>query len=87
MTKPVVVSESSWKLISDQIQKDHNPSVTLIRGKMKSVLGFTPREHREWSTRDDNYNTTIRLDFFDEQKRVMFLLRYGDFIHEKALHK
>jgi len=87
MTKPITLSKSSWKIISEQIRKDYNPSVILIRSKMKSVLGFTPREHTEWSLVDDHYNTTVRLDFFDEQKRVMFLLRYGDFIHEKALYK
>ena len=27
------------------------------------------------------FQHTVRLDFYDEQKRVMFLLKYGDYIN------
>ena len=87
MTKPIVISKQSWNNIKNKIQKDQPASVLLIRDRMKFVLGFTPREHTEWSIGDDHYNTTVRLDFFDEKKRIMFLLRYSDLIHEKDYYE
>jgi len=69
---------------------------------MKTVLGFTVRDHREY-VKDPDYvkppedqdsewypiiqlgwyegktsQHTVRLDFYDEQKRTMFLLKYGN---------
>jgi hypothetical protein len=53
---------------------------------MKDVLGFTVREHTEYEYHASNNNSfdaadmvhTVRLDFYDEPKRTMFLLRYGN---------
>ena len=88
MSKPIVISKSTWHSLVDQIKSDYPTSVILIRERMKFVLCFTPREHTEWKPRDNDYTaypiTTVRLDFFDEKKRIMFLLKYGDVIHERA---
>jgi hypothetical protein len=55
----------------------------LIREKMKTVLGFTVRRHREWAD-DPNFGKfpveTICLDFYNEPKRTMFLLRYSEYL-------
>jgi hypothetical protein len=95
MTKAVVLTQGDWAKIHNQIARDYPPSVLLIRDKMKSVLGFTSRSHQEWfdhdvsdDRRNVGYNTkycveTIHLDFYNEPKRTMFLLKYGDFIREK----
>ena len=40
-----------------------------------------PQDDNEWFNMEPGgwYNvTTVRLDFYDEQKRTMFLLRYGN---------
>ena len=55
---------------------------------MKRVLGFLPRTHEEW-VRNEKYDfsqrqTTIHLDFYDERKRTMFLLKYSEFIIDKS---
>ena len=80
--KAVKLTLSQWEDILDQIKKDYPKSVWMIRSRMKSVLGFTTREHREW--REDYVSmipaTMMHLDFFDEPKRTMFLLKYGDWI-------
>ena len=67
----------------------------MVRWKMKEVLGFTTRTHEEWlgyyddaSSEDrragrHGYKTSIHLDFFDEAKRTMFLLKYGDWIKQE----
>ena len=101
MSKPVVMSSDQWAAILDRIKQREKPSVYLSRSRMKEVLGFTVRDHREY-VKDLDYVRrpqdkdewfymepagwfegkmnvhTIRLDFYDEQKRTMFLLRYGN---------
>jgi hypothetical protein len=82
----------SWGAIRQAIADEYPPSVLLFREKMKSVLGFTSREHEEWfdldvNIRDVSYGTrycviSMHLDFYNEPKRTMFLLKYGDFMHE-----
>jgi hypothetical protein len=99
--KPVVMAPREWEHILDKIKSREKPSVYLSRTKMKAVLGFTVRDHREYvkdpdyvkRPQDDNewFNMepagwfegkmnvhTIRLDFYDEEKRTMFLLKYGN---------
>lgn len=59
---------------------------------MRRVLGFTPRQERKWQLEDGprgmydgygDYKQSVCLDFFDEQKRTMFLLKYGEYIGHK----
>ena len=90
MSKAVILTTKSWDAICECIRVDYPPSVLLIRGKMKAVLGFTVRTHEEWiaqevDIKDVRYGTrfridTIHLDFYNEPKRTMFLLKYGDHI-------
>jgi hypothetical protein len=100
MSKPVVMSPDQWRHIFERIKQKEKPSVYLSRTKMREVLGFTVREHREY-VKDPDYvklpddgewfnmqgsgwfegkinQHTVRLDFYDEQKRTMFLLKYGN---------
>jgi hypothetical protein len=82
--KALKLSFNEWHEILQQIAKHHPRSVWMIRPKMRKVLGFTVREHEEWEPFRDTPNRhlirTIRLDFYDEAKRTMFLLKYGDWI-------
>jgi len=90
MSKPLVLSVKSWNTIHQMISKQYPPSVLLIREKMKTVLGFTSRTHEEWidqevDIRDVRYGTkfqiiNIHLDFYNEPKRTMFLLKYSEYI-------
>ena len=89
MSKSIKISESQWLLLRAQLKKEHPPSVMLTREKMRRVLGFTTRSHREWKVEDGpggmydghgQYQYTMFLDFFDEKKKTFFLLRYGNFI-------
>ena len=102
MSKPIVMSPGQWDTVLDRIKQREKPSVYLSREKMKEVLGFTVRDHREY-VKDPDYEArlpqdkddwsymepagwfegkmnvhTVRLDFYDDQKRTMFLLRYGN---------
>jgi hypothetical protein len=101
MSKPIVMSPDQWLTILYRIKQREKPSVYLSRERMKAVLGFTVRDHREYvkdldyvKLADDDWSNpfaggdswyegktnvhTVRLDFYDEQKRTMFLLRYGN---------
>ena len=101
MSKPVVMTPDQWLTILYRIKQREKPSVYLSRTKMKDVLGFTVRDHREYvkdpdyvrlpQDKDDWFYMepagwfegkinvhTVRLDFYDDQKRTMFLLRYGN---------
>ena len=92
MTKPVVLSEKAWLKVYNQIARTYPPSVLLIRNRMRDVLSFTSRTHEEWFEHDIDpdrknvgYNTkycvkTIHLDFYNEPKRTMFLLRYSEYL-------
>ncbi len=95
MSKSIVLSESQWLKIYNQIARDYPPSVLLIRDRMKSVLGFTSRTHEEWierkvDPRDVGYRTkycikTIHLDFYNEPKRTMFLLKYSEYLDKTGI--
>ena len=92
MSKSLILSMKSWNTIYQLISKEYPPSVLLIREKMKSVLGFTPRTHEEWidqevDLRDIRYETKFRitnvhLDFYNEPKRTMFLLKYSEYFEK-----
>jgi len=92
MSKALKLSESTWNNIYHRLVKDYPPSVILIREKMKVVLGFTTRRHREWILYpgydgQGEYKETICLDFYDESKRVFFLLKYGDLFQGSVEHE
>jgi hypothetical protein len=94
MSKPIVLSEAAWLKIYNQIAKNYPPSVLLIRDKMRSVLGFTSRTHNEWSDSHVDIGgsrfetrwqiTTIHLDFYNESKRTMFLLKYSEYLDKSG---
>jgi len=79
--KSLKLSLADWDDIQTKLRNDYPPSVTLIRSKMKRVLGFTVREHREYVPKMDGgyHNTTIYLDFYQEKYKSLFLLKYGDY--------
>jgi hypothetical protein len=84
MSKPIVLSLDKWTKLHTRLANDNHPSVMLIREKMKVVLGFTVREHNEWVIKPDGgYGEhSIRLDFYNEPKRTMFLLKYGEYLDQ-----
>lgn len=92
MSQPIILTEEKWNTLYEKLKKDYPLSVVLIRPRMREVLGFLPRSHEEWSKReltidrrDVGFHTMqhivkIHLDFYDEKKRTMFLLKYTDYV-------
>ena len=79
MSKPITLNIGQWMTLRERLTEDYGRSVMLIRSRMRDKLGFTDREHRWWSERV-GYQTHICLDFYDEPKRTMFLLKYSEFL-------
>ena len=71
----IVLTHAEWKPILAQLKTEYKPSVFLIRDTMKRELGFTVREHREWSEQR-GYIVDIRLDFYTESAHTWFRLKY-----------
>ena len=71
-----------WRKIRADLQTEHPKTVFMLKEKMKRVLGFTVREHNEWIPKlDGGYSDhSIRLDFYNERKYTMFLLKYSEYI-------
>jgi hypothetical protein len=66
-----------WRTIRALLQEDHPKTVFMLKAKMKAVLGFTVREHNDWQA-----GMSIRLDFYNERKYTMFMLKYSEYLRE-----
>jgi len=75
--KSISMPLGSWPKIYNQLAKDYPPSVIIMREKMRRVLGFTTRTYKIWQSGMVNYDELMILDFYDEKKKTMFLLRYS----------
>jgi hypothetical protein len=79
----IKLTVKQWQCIREEMHNDDPKTVFMLRDKMKRVLGFTVREHNEWIIKPDGgYGEhSIRLDFYNERKYTMFLLKYSEFIN------
>jgi hypothetical protein len=84
MSKPIVLTQSKWSKLRERLTNDYSPSVMMLSYRMKDKLGFTVREHREW-TQQRGSMTDIRLDFYNESKRTMFLLKYSEYLDKTSI--
>lgn len=81
--KPVILTVRQWKVIRAELQQEYPKTIFMIRDKMKRVLGFTVREHTAWIPKLDGGHSIgfeIHLDFYSENKRTMFLLKFSEYI-------
>ena len=80
--KPVILTISQWQTIRAELQTEYPKTVFMLRNKMRDVLGFTVREHKEFVPKMDGgyYDMQIHLDFYSENKRTMFLLKFSEAI-------
>ena len=79
----IKLTVSQWQEIRLDLHTEHPKSVFMLKNKMRSVLGFNVREHNEWIIKPDGgYGEhSIRLDFYNERKYTMFLLKYSEIIN------
>ena len=73
------LTREEWDRIREQIRTEFGPSMILLRSRMRDELGFLPREHRDWVPKMDGGHwgdTVIHIDFYTEQARTWFLLKF-----------
>lgn len=72
------LTHKEWYRIRDQIRAEFGDSMILLRSRLRDELGFTPRDHRQWVTKMDggHWETVIHIDFYTEQARTWFLLKF-----------
>ena len=82
MSKPIILSHGQWEKLKNRLTNDYSPSVMMISWKMRDKLGFTVREYQAWREVGSKWNAVsdIRLDFWNEPKRTMFLLKYTEYL-------
>ena len=90
MIKSIRLTEKKWEALLAELKKTYRakPSTYLVRSRMRAVLGFTTRYQEAYTpianTTDEYYKEAqVLLDFFDEKKHTMFLLKYGTFLDDK----
>ena len=88
MSKPIVITTGKWIRLKSKLLEDYPASVVLIRQKSREVLGFIAREYEEWNL-DHHYNfekrKDVRLDFYNEPKRTMFILKYSEYLDKTGI--
>jgi len=79
----ITLTAGQWKDIRTELQTEHPKTVFMLRSKMKSVLGFTVREHTGWVMKPDGGHSefSICLDFYNERKYTMFLLKFSEHLN------
>lgn len=89
MTKPIELSHSQWTDLAEQIKKDYPLSVFAVRSRMKSKLGFTIRDYKDWDNSIGKYGgwrkNCVMLDFYSEKKRTFFIMKYSDYIGKEYI--
>jgi hypothetical protein len=72
----LTISENQWNKISNIIRAEYGDSILLISWKLREVLGFTVRRHRDYSPINGHMINDIRLDFYNEPAMTFFQLKY-----------
>lgn len=79
MSKPIQLTPEEWVPIMEKIVTEYGKAMVLISWRMRDILGFTVREHKEWIEDGDygsGYKTTIFLDFWNDDMQTYFRLKY-----------
>ena len=79
--KPLELTEKEWAHIYNKLAEMYKdqPSMLLVRNKMKRELGFTPRRQRTWvdsKTGRWTMDEKIVIDFFNDSAESWFRLTF-----------
>ena len=88
MTMPITLKPSQWIRLKSKLLEDYPTSVVIIRQRSREVLGFVAREYEEWNLdHHDRFQKKqdVRLDFYSEPKRTMFLLKYSEYLDKTGI--
>ena len=71
--KHIELSSAEWEQIKSKLIEEFGQKI-IITWVLKRECGFTVRSHTDWN--DGNYHRVICLDFYDEQMKTWFILKY-----------
>lgn len=83
VNRSVKLQTKQWNKLHERLKEEHPLSVLAIRDKMKRELGFTTRNAYGTLPNSHIHEPIVHLDFFDEKKKTMFLLKYGDYLERR----
>lgn len=74
----IVLTESEWAQIYQQLAQEYPPSYLLIRSVMRKELGFSVRRHRRWLPESWQHppQDEIHLDFYNNAAETFFTIKY-----------
>jgi hypothetical protein len=83
------MSEVQWNRLRERLLQDYPKSVLLLSWKTREILGFTVRSHEWWELDQETYKNRpkqhICLDFYNEPKRTMFMLKYSEYLEKTSI--
>ena len=77
----LVLSLNTWDSLRSQLMTDYGPTI-FISFITKKKLGFIIRYYSD-NTSWEDYGVNkrdVRLDFYDEKRKTMFLLKYSELL-------
>lgn len=83
MAKTITLSLENWHTLQEKIVEDHGRTTLIIGWRLREQLGFTVRQHSDYSSDSTKNWNTIRLDFWCDQMQTMFLLKYSDYLNSQ----
>jgi hypothetical protein len=78
----LIISLKKWEPIKTQLVETYGKKI-LISFITKKKLGCTIRYYNDYNKGWDEYTIEtrdVRLDFYNEQKKTMFLLKYSEML-------
>lgn len=78
--KHIELTKKEWLHLRDSLVRDFGSKI-LISWVMRRECGFTMRTHHVWRKKETDHGeyseTVYCLDFYDEQMKVWYLLKYS----------
>lgn len=63
MAKTITLSLENWHTLQEKIVEDHGRTILIISWRLREQLGFTVRQHSDYSGDSTRNWNTIQLDF------------------------
>jgi hypothetical protein len=83
--KPLEFTRDQWIPLQQRLLQEHGAATISISWRCRRELGFIVRHHDRWVSVGDSPDrngalsyreTVICLDFYDEEMRTFFILKY-----------
>ena len=71
--KHLELSKAEWEKVKARLIQEFGQKI-LISWVLKRECGFTVRSHSRWTA--NNYEDIVCLDFYDEQMKTWYILKY-----------